>query len=95
MIFRAADVVLLSKCDLLTVLDDFVPARAESALRALGRDTPMIQVAARRSPSFQGWLDWVRSEVSGHRQRLAESRSARVFSRAPYVHAQPSPAFQA
>ena len=35
-IFRAAHLVVLSKADLLPVLDDFDRARAESALRALG-----------------------------------------------------------
>ena len=71
--FRAADVVLLSKSDLLEVLDDFEPARAESALRALGRDTPMIRVAARRDPATAGWLAWLRSELSEHRAGVASS----------------------
>ena len=84
--FRAADLVLLSKCDLLDVLDDFVPARAQSALRALGRETPMIEVATRRQPSFEGWLDWLRSELANHRQRFTEIRSARAFPRPPYSH---------
>ncbi|MEJ1963611.1 MAG: hydrogenase nickel incorporation protein HypB [Gammaproteobacteria bacterium] len=66
--FRVADLVLLSKCDLLPMLDDFEPARAESALRALGRDTPMLRVAARRVPSMEPWLDWLRSELSEHRR---------------------------
>ncbi len=94
-IFRAADVVLLSKCDLLTVLDDFAPARAESALRALGRDTPMIQVAARREPSLDGWLGWLRSELSGHRQRLREVRSARVLPQPTHGRLKPPAALSA
>src|SRR6202167_5503970 len=35
-IFRASDLVVLSKADLLDVLEDFDPARAAEALRALG-----------------------------------------------------------
>ncbi len=65
--FRAVDAVVLSKCDLLPVLDDFDPALALAALRALGRDTPMIPVAARRTPSILPWLAWLRSEVSTNR----------------------------
>ena len=45
-IFRACDLVVLSKTDLLDVLDDFDPRRAAAALRMLGRNTPMISTAA-------------------------------------------------
>jgi hydrogenase nickel incorporation protein HypB len=61
--FRAADLVILSKTDLLGVLDDFDPARAASALRGLGRDIPMIQTAARRVPSIDKWLDWLEQQL--------------------------------
>jgi hydrogenase nickel incorporation protein HypB len=38
--FRAADLVLVTKADLLPVLDDFDPAYAEDCLRNLARPTP-------------------------------------------------------
>src|SRR5580704_7267891 len=57
--FRGCDLVVLSKTDLLDVLEDFDPARAADALRALGRDTPMIRTAARRTPQIGPWLDWL------------------------------------
>jgi hydrogenase nickel incorporation protein HypB len=65
--FRTADLVVLSKADLLTVLDDFDPARAADALRALGRDTPMIRTAARRAPELGPWLDWLEHELAVRR----------------------------
>jgi hydrogenase nickel incorporation protein HypB len=65
--FRAADLVALSKADLLEVLEDFSPARAEAALRALGRDTPIIRTAARRAPSLDAWLAWLEQELSAPR----------------------------
>lgn len=65
--FRAADLVVLSKCDLLGVLDDFDPARAAAALRALGGDTPMIRTASRRLPALGPWLDWLERELREHR----------------------------
>jgi hydrogenase nickel incorporation protein HypB len=67
-IFRASDLVVLSKADLLDVLDDFNPVRAEAALRALGRDTPMIRTAARRVPSIGVWLHWLEQELTARRQ---------------------------
>jgi hydrogenase nickel incorporation protein HypB len=62
--FRAADLVVLSKADLLGVLEDFDPMRAEAALRALGRDTPIIRAAARRTPSLAPWLAWLEQQLS-------------------------------
>jgi hydrogenase nickel incorporation protein HypB len=85
--FRAADLVLLSKCDLLTVLDDFEPARAESALRALGRDTPVIRVAARRQKDIAGWLAWLRSELLERRRPQTELAPGTV--RPARTHAEP------
>jgi hydrogenase nickel incorporation protein HypB len=66
-IFRASDLVVLSKADLLDVLDDFDPARAAAALRALGGDTPMIRTAARRVPNIEPWLDWLEEQLAGWR----------------------------
>jgi hydrogenase nickel incorporation protein HypB len=65
--FRAADLVVLSKADLLGVLDDFDPERAAAALRALGGDTRMIRTAARRVPELGPWLDWLERELREHR----------------------------
>jgi hydrogenase nickel incorporation protein HypB len=87
--FRAADVVLLSKCDLLTVLDDFDPDRAESALRALGRDTPMIRVAARRDRDITEWLEWLRRELSEHRRRRTELARGAVLPADCHTHLGP------
>lgn len=65
--FRAADLVVLSKADLLGVMDDFDPARAEAALRALGRETPVIRAAARRTPALEAWLGWLEQQLSAPR----------------------------
>jgi hydrogenase nickel incorporation protein HypB len=62
-IFRASDLVVLSKTDLLGVLEDFDPACAANALRALGRDIPMIHTAARRTPAIGPWLAWLAGEL--------------------------------
>jgi len=66
-IFRASDLVLLSKTDLLDLLDDFDPARAAAAVRALGRETPTIHVASRRRPAMSAWLAWLEQELAACR----------------------------
>ena len=66
--FRAADLVLLSKADLLPVLDDFDPAYAESCLRKLASDAPLLQIAATKGTGLDAWLAWLRAELEAVRQ---------------------------
>jgi hydrogenase nickel incorporation protein HypB len=74
-IFRASDLVVLSKADLLDVLEDFDPARAAAALRALGGGIPMIHSAARRRPALGPWLDWLEGELCAFRPVARGMRS--------------------
>ena len=60
--FRAADLVLLTKADLLDVLDDFDPARAALYLRQLANAAPIIEVSAKSGLGLQAWLDWLDTE---------------------------------
>jgi hydrogenase nickel incorporation protein HypB len=76
--FRAADLVLLSKADLLSVLDDFDPSRAEQSLRNLASRVPFQPIAARAGrEQLAPWLDWLRSEVGAQRKRLRNGATAR------------------
>jgi len=79
-IFRASDLVVLSKTDLLDVMDDFDPRRAAAALRDLGRATPMIHTAARRRPAIGAWLDWLEREMHARRGPAAPARAPRAAS---------------
>src|ERR1700683_605019 len=74
-IFRASDLVVLSKTDLLEVLGDFDPLRAAAAVRALGRDTPMIRTAARRIPDIDYWLKWLEGQLGAWRPIAQRPRS--------------------
>jgi hydrogenase nickel incorporation protein HypB len=73
-IFRASDLVVLSKTDLLGLLEDFDPSRAEAALAALGSDTPLIRTAARRAPLLDAWLDWLEFQLAAPRAVSSSSR---------------------
>ncbi len=57
--FRAADLVLITKSDLLAVLDDFDPAEAMRCLRQLASSVPMLDLSAKTGVGMQGWVDWV------------------------------------
>jgi len=75
--FRAADLVLLTKADLLAVLDDFDPEQAENYLRQLASEVPVLQLAARREIDIDAWLDWLRNEVKAHRERIQNKQTLR------------------
>ena len=78
--FRAADLVLVSKTDLLDVIDDFSLARVRQNMRALGRDTLVRTVRARRSPWIGPWTDWLRQVIDEHRRVLRPAPAARPLA---------------
>jgi hydrogenase nickel incorporation protein HypB len=59
-IFRAADLVLLTKSDLLPYLPEFDPARAEQYLRQLASDVPFLAISTRGAVGIDLWIDWLR-----------------------------------
>ena len=67
--FRASDAVLITKTDLLPLLDDFDVARAEKHLRNLASAAPLMQLSARKGLGMQAWLDWLRSALQQQRAR--------------------------
>ena len=73
--FRAADLMLLTKSDLLDVLDDFDTAKAERHLRELANPAAVITMSARRPASLGSWLEWLQSTLAAHRsgQQLTPS----------------------
>jgi len=79
--FRAADLVLVTKTDLLAALgDDFSLARARDAMQALGRDTLVRTVHARRDAWIGPWTDWLRQVIEMHRVTLRPAPMARPLA---------------
>ena len=62
--FRTADMVMLSKSDLLPILDDFSPERAETCLRDLASPAPLIRASAKSGDGLDNWLQWLRGTVN-------------------------------
>ncbi len=72
--FRAADVLLLSKTDLLAVLEDFSVHKAEQHLRALASDAQVIQVSVKpAAKQLAGWLGWLKQAWQQQQDYLAEA----------------------
>jgi hydrogenase nickel incorporation protein HypB len=64
--FRAADLVIVSKADLLPLLDDFSVERAEDSLHRIGVDTPVVRTAAGRETDVSAWIDWLEARRAEH-----------------------------
>jgi hydrogenase nickel incorporation protein HypB len=75
--FRAADLVLLTKTDLLAYLTDFDPARAEGCLRQLASRTPLLPTALGAEPRIGAWLDWLQREHVAQRGRATRGETLR------------------
>lgn len=75
--FRATDVMLITKTDLLPVLEDFDVQRAENYLRQLANPAPIIQLSAKKITGMTVWLDWLRQEVTSQRERVQRGQTAR------------------
>ncbi len=66
--FRVADLVLLTKSDLLDVLgDDFHVENAVRHVRELANAAPVLTVSARRPQGIAGFIDWLGAQIAAHR----------------------------
>ena len=83
--FRAADVLLITKSDLLPVLDDFSPERAEMNLRNLASTVPVIKLSARKDLGLQfgfspRWrFSWGKRKIELHLADLSRTPSGTFF----------------
>jgi hydrogenase nickel incorporation protein HypB len=67
--FRAADLMLVTKADLLPVLGDFEPAAAERHLRHLASDAPVLTLSSRSGDGMADWLSWLEARLADRRHR--------------------------
>ncbi|MFQ5644684.1 MAG: hydrogenase nickel incorporation protein HypB [Thiogranum sp.] len=75
--FRAADLVALTKVDLLPVLDDFDTGRAAGNVRALANAAPVLELSVKQTGTLHDWLQWLDDEVQHHRARCENGASLR------------------
>jgi hydrogenase nickel incorporation protein HypB len=75
--FRAADLSLVTKTDLLPYLTEFSVARARASLRQIGFGGETIELTSRGGEGFAAWLAWLDREASAQRRRTARGETAR------------------
>ncbi len=87
--FRAADLMLLTKTDLLPVLDDFDTIKAEQSLRLVGSAAPVLHVSPRKGAGIDHWVAWLEGELIAQRARVAAGTTRRpaIQSEGATLHA--------
>ena len=70
--FHAADLLLLTKADLLPLLPEFDPARAEASLRALASEAPVLRLSSRTNAGMEAWCAWLESARAAQRAGLRQ-----------------------
>ena len=61
--FRAADLVLISKSDLLPILDDFKPENAIRYMHNIASSAPIFELSSKSGAGMEQWLGWLRENV--------------------------------
>lgn len=64
LMFSICDVVLINKCDTLSVFDDFSKEAVKERILALNPDAKVIFVSAKTGEGFDEWCDWLRTSVA-------------------------------
>lgn len=68
--FRTSDLVMISKCDLLPILDDFKPERAKGYLRDIASTAPVMELSSKDKSGMPQWLDWINQQIEIRRTYL-------------------------
>jgi hydrogenase nickel incorporation protein HypB len=89
--FRAADLMLISKTDLLPFLDDFSPTKAEQNLHNLANDAPVIEFSSKVGDGLDTWIAWLHAEINHYRSLLLDHKTQRpkVQQDGQLFHTQP------
>lgn len=73
--FRAADLMLITKSDLLEYLDDFDTDKATQHFRKLAKDNPVYTLSSKSAQGFDTWLAWLHNSLEQHRAKLARGET--------------------
>jgi hydrogenase nickel incorporation protein HypB len=75
--FRAADLMLISKTDLLPYLDDFSPDNAEQNLHNLANAAPVIELSSKDGNGLDEWIAWLLTEIKDYQALLLNKQTQR------------------
>jgi hydrogenase nickel incorporation protein HypB len=61
--FRTSDLVLISKSDLLPILDDFKPDNAKRYLHDIASTAPVMEISAKDHSGMDHWVEWISHQI--------------------------------
>jgi hydrogenase nickel incorporation protein HypB len=70
--FRAADLLGITKIDLMEAVGDFHTLRALRHFRHLANPAPMLELCARNGDGMAQWISWLLAERDRRRPALAQ-----------------------
>jgi hydrogenase nickel incorporation protein HypB len=65
--FRTSDLVLISKSDLLPILDDFSPEKAKAYMHDIASTAPVMELSSKDKSGMPQWLDWLDQQIENRR----------------------------
>lgn len=68
LMFSICDVVLINKCDTLSVFDDFDKVAVKERIQKLNPNVKVIYVSAKTGEGFTEWADWIRTEIDVYKK---------------------------
>ncbi len=74
LMFQISDVVLINKCDTLSVFDDFDTAAVRERIHKLNPKAEIFFMSAKTGEGFERWADWLRREVDEWRNESWHKR---------------------
>lgn len=84
--FRTADLVMISKSDLLPYLDDFKPENARRYLRDIASTAPVIEISSKDNTGMSEWLEWITQQVTERRNYLRRQPANASHSHQSHSH---------
>ncbi len=68
LMFSICDVVLINKCDTLSVFDDFSTENVKERILKLNPNAEVIFVSAKTGEGFEQWTDWLYTNVKEYQK---------------------------
>ncbi len=73
--FRASNLNLITKSDLLPYLDDFSVDKAEENIRNLANPAPIFELSAKNEDGIEQWINWLKHQLKHYREHIAQGET--------------------
>ena len=84
--FRTSDLVLISKSDLLPILDDFKPENAKGYLRDIASTAPVMELSSKDKSGIPQWIEWINQQIESRKTYLEQHPVAAGHSHDGHGH---------